>query len=103
MIDVHDTALSLDEAAAFMRLGQKALVTLIDAGEIPAARLNQKHTAILRSDAIAYLHRIARVQQIERQKQVRAANDDIAITAPRRKRGRTLPDLAPYEKAAGIH
>lgn len=60
--------LTLEEAAALAKCGIACMRALVDAGEVPAARLNRKHTVLLREDVIDFLHTKARQQAEERRK-----------------------------------
>ena len=60
--------LTLEEAAALARVGVNCLRQYVDAGEIPATKLNQKHMVLLREDVIDFLHTKARQQADERRK-----------------------------------
>lgn len=60
--------LNLEEAAALARLGVESMRDLIDAGEVPAVRLNQKHTVLLREDVIDFIRTKARQQAEERRR-----------------------------------
>lgn len=62
----HSETLSVEDAAALMRLGVDATQELITLGEIPAASLNRKHWVLLRSDVLDYIKKLARRQQMER-------------------------------------
>lgn len=59
-------AMSLAEAASFMRIGVDALRALIFEGLVPALSLNQKHWVLLRSDLIDFVRATARQQQLHR-------------------------------------
>lgn len=60
--------LTLEAAAALARCGVDCLRQYIDAGEIPAARLNQKHMVLLREDVIDFIRVLGRKQAEERRK-----------------------------------
>lgn len=60
--------LNIEEAAALVRVGVEAMRDLIDSGEMPAVRLNQKHTVLLREDVIDFVRTKARQQAEERRK-----------------------------------
>lgn len=60
--------LTLEEAAALARCGVDCLRQYVDSGQIPAARLNQKHIVLLREDVIDFLRTKARQQAEERRK-----------------------------------
>ena len=99
-----DDTLGLDDAARMMRLGLEAMKDLVDKGEVPAVRLNQKHTVMLREDLIDFLRTEGRRQAAERKKsaiQNRSATN--ASEAPQKKRTSrqrriTPPDLRAYEQ-----
>lgn len=59
-------AMSLAEAASFIRIGVDALRALIFEGLVPALSLNQKHWVLLRSDLIDFVRATARQQQLHR-------------------------------------
>lgn len=87
--------MSLDEAAAYIRLGRDSLHELVDRGEIAATSLNQKHMVFRRVTLDEYLVRMERLQQAERQAryavQMQAAND--APGSHRKTRGRRRRQL----------
>ncbi len=88
-----------------MRLGLEAMKDLVDKGEVPAVRLNQKHTVMLREDLIDFLRSEGRRQAAERKKSAigdqPAANAPVGTTNKRKGRSRriTPPDLRAYEQA----
>lgn len=88
-----------------LRLGLEAMKELVDKGEVPAVRLNQKHTVMLREDLIEFLRSEGRRQAAERKKSMignRLAANTPDSGSPRRasKSRRTkLPDLRAYEQA----
>ncbi len=102
--DVGET-LSLEDAAGIMRLGLEAMKDLVDKGAVPAVRLNQKHTVMLREDLIDFLRSEGRRQAAERKKSAigsrPAANTPESL--PTRRAGKSrrtkLPDLRAYEQA----
>lgn len=104
MDDLDDT-LGLEGAARMLRLGLEAMKDLVDKGEVPAVRLNQKHTVMLREDLIDFLRSEGRRQAAERKKSAIGslpASNSPAPGATRRasKSRRTkLPDLRAYEQA----
>ncbi|HHA2422305.1 helix-turn-helix domain-containing protein [Stenotrophomonas maltophilia] len=65
--DLDDT-LGLEGAAKMLRRGLEAMKDLVDKGEVPAVRLNQKHTVILREDLIEFLRLEGRRQAAEQKK-----------------------------------
>lgn len=87
--------LSLEEAATFLRLGRKAMKELVDSGAVPAVRLNQKHTVMLREDLIAYLREEGRRQADARR--VQKLKDAARAAKPRRSAKRPLPNLDHYD------
>lgn len=103
--DELDDTLGLEGAARMMRLGLEAMKDLVDKGEVPAVRLNQKHTVMLREDLIDFLRSEGRRQAAERKKSAvgnrPAANATMATTPKRRGKARhiTPPDLRAYEQA----
>ena len=100
-----DETLGLEGAARMMRLGLEAMKELVDKGEVPAVRLNQKHTVMLREDLIDFLRSEGRRQAAERKKSAvgnRPAANASAPTTPKRPskaRRITPPDLRAYEQA----
>lgn len=88
-----------------LRLGLEAMKDLVDKGEVPAVRLNQKHTVMLREDLIDFLRSEGRRQAAERKKSAigsrPAANTPESRPARRESRSRRtkLPDLRAYEQA----
>ncbi|MGE8449935.1 MAG: hypothetical protein ACN6OP_04765 [Pseudomonadales bacterium] len=103
-INVEDT-LGLEGAARMLRLGLEAMKELVDKGEVPAVRLNQKHTVMLREDLIDFLRSEGRRQAAERKKSAignrPAANASASGQARRVSKSRRtkLPDLRAYEQA----
>ncbi len=104
-VESLEETLGLEGAARMMRLGLEAMKELVDKGEVPAVRLNQKHTVMLREDLIDFLRSEGRRQAAERKKSAtgnRPAANAEAASAPRRKgkaRRITPPDLRAYEQA----
>ncbi len=102
--DLDDT-LGLEGAARMMRLGLEAMKDLVDKGEVPAVRLNQKHTVMLREDLIDFLRSEGRRQAAERKRSAigarPAANapDSGATRRTSKSRRTKLPDLRAYEQA----
>lgn len=100
----NDT-LGLEDAARMMRLGLEAMKDLVDKGEVPAVRLNQKHTVMLREDLIDFLRSEGRKQAAERKRSAIGARPaanapDSGSTRRTSKSSRTkLPDLRAYEQA----
>lgn len=60
--------LTLEEAAALARCGVDCLRRYVDAGELPAAKLNQKHIVLLREDVINFIRTLGRKQAEERRR-----------------------------------
>ncbi|WP_312705033.1 hypothetical protein [Stenotrophomonas lactitubi] len=100
-----DETLGLDGAATLLRLGHEAMKDLIDRGEVPAVRLNQKHTVMLREDLIEFLRSEGRRQAAERKKSAigtrPAANTPGSLPTRRASKSRRteLPDLRAHEQA----
>lgn len=100
-----DDTLGLEDAARMMRLGLEAMKELVENGDVPAVRLNQKHTVMLRGDLIDFLREEGRRQAAERKKSAtgnRPAANAAVASAPKRKgkaRRITPPDLRAYELA----
>ncbi|MBA0331022.1 hypothetical protein [Stenotrophomonas maltophilia] len=103
--DNAEDTLGLEGAARMMRLGLEAMKELVDKGEVPAVRLNQKHTVLLREDLIDFLRSEGRRQAAERKKSAignqPAANAPVGTTAKRKGKARRIspPDLRAYEQA----
>lgn len=101
---MEDT-LGLEAAARMMRLGLEAMKELVDKGDVPAVRLNQKHTVMLREDLIDFLRSEGRKQAAERRKLAvgnQARPTTLEPNQPGRKnrsRRVTPPDLRAYERA----
>ncbi|WP_423177435.1 MULTISPECIES: hypothetical protein [unclassified Stenotrophomonas] len=101
---LYDT-LGLEGAARMMRLGLEAMKELVDKGEVPAVRLNQKHTVMLREDLIDFLRSEGRRQAAERKKSAigtrLAANTPESVPTRRASKSRRtkIPDLRAYEQA----
>ncbi len=92
--------LGLEDAADMLRLGIEATRALVDQGELPAVRLNQKHTVILRDDLIGYIRDEGRRQAEERRKAVigkERQHSAPARAAARKPRKAAHPDLRAYE------
>lgn len=104
MEDLDDT-MGLEGAARMLRLGLEAMKELVDKGEVPAVRLNQKHTVMLREDLIDFLRSEGRRQAAERKKSAigtqPAANSPAPGPTRRASKSRRtkLPDLRAYEQA----
>jgi excisionase family DNA binding protein len=96
--------MSLEEAAGYLRLGRDATRALWEAGELPGVSLNQKHLVFRREALNQWL---ADQEQRQMRERKRASGTAPAANAPagprpRGRQRRTLPDLAPYERQAGI-
>lgn len=95
-----EDTIGLEEAAGMLRLGIESTRELVDSGQLPAVRLNQKHTVMLRDDVLAYIREEGRRQAEQRRK---AASSKLGGTknpmpAPRPKPRRpAVPDLRAYE------
>jgi len=96
-----DTSETLDPkgAAALMRCGVEAVEQIIDSGALPALRVNQKRTVLLRADVLAYIAQHAREQAEQRRKQqvAKDARSATPIKSRQPKPRQTLPDLNRYE------
>ncbi|PWB28865.1 hypothetical protein DCO49_03925 [Stenotrophomonas sp. SPM] len=103
--EVLDETLGLEGAARMLRLGLEAMKELVDKGKVPAVRLNQKHTVMLREDLIDFLRSEGRRQAAERKKSAigtrPASNAPVGATPARKGKARriTPPDLRAYEQA----
>jgi hypothetical protein len=100
-----DETLGLEGAARMMRLGLEAMKELVDRGEVPAVRLNQKHTVMLREDLIDFLRSEGRKQAAERRKSAnckeaaQTKNNSSVTRKAARPRRINPPDLRAYERA----
>ncbi|HDS1367146.1 TPA: helix-turn-helix domain-containing protein [Stenotrophomonas maltophilia] len=100
-----EDTLGLEGAARMLRLGLEAMKDLVDKGEVPAVRLNQKHTVMLREDLIDFLRAEGRRQAAERKKSAigtrPAANtpESVQARSASKSRRKKLPDLRAYEQA----
>lgn len=105
VLESMEDTLGLEGAARMMRLGLEAMKQLVDKGDVPAVRLNQKHTVMLREDLIDFLRLEGRKQAAERRKMAagnQASPTTLEPNQPRKKnrsRRVTLPDLRAYERA----
>lgn len=103
--DERDDTLGLEGAAKMLRLGLEAMKDLVDKGEVPAVRLNQKHTVMLRDDLIDFLRSEGRRQAAERKKSANGNRPSANSPAPgptrrtSKARRTKLPDLRAYEQA----
>lgn len=96
--------MSLEEAAGYLRLGRDATRALWEAGELPGVSLNQKHLVFRRAALDQFLADQEQRQMRERKRgNVTPAASEPAGPRPRGRPRRTLPDLAPYERQAGIN
>lgn len=95
-----DSTLNIEEAAAYLKIGQKAFKALFESGEIPGVSMNQKHTVFLRSELDDWIRRKGEEQAQARRVptpivQPKPAEKGPGIRVPRR-----LPDLAAAEARA---
>ncbi|WP_146257544.1 hypothetical protein [Stenotrophomonas maltophilia] len=103
-VDRLDDTLGLEAAARMIRLGLDVMKELVDKGEIPAVRLNQKHNVMLREDLINFLRTEGWRQAAERKKSsaVKQHIENNTKRAPRpvagKQRRATLLDLRAYEQ-----
>lgn len=100
--DFEDSTLGVEDAAKVMRLGLEAMKELIDKGTVPAVRLNQKHTVLLREDLISFLREEGRRQAAARRcaagARQAAGSAQRHLTEKKIRCPRTSPpDLAVYE------
>lgn len=104
-LKVTDDTIGLEDAARMLRLGLDAMKDLVDRGDVPAVRLNQKHTVMLREDLIDFLRSEGRRQAAERKKSAtgRRLPAHAPVEVPARRPGGarriTPPDLRAYELA----
>jgi hypothetical protein len=100
----RDDTLGLEAAARLMRLGIEAMKDLVDKGQVPAVRLNQKHTVLLREDLIEFLRAEGRRQAAERKNsrdERLSSRPPAAHSNSRQGRSRRTspPDLRAYEQS----
>jgi hypothetical protein len=92
----NSPTMDLEQAAAFLHLGYKAMKALVDTGEVPALSLNQKHTILLRDDLITYVREQGRAQAARRR-----SRKPIDAPPTRAKRSISKPNLDAYERTGG--
>lgn len=63
-----EETLDLQQAADLAKVGLECMRGYVDSGEVPAARLNQKHVVLLREDVLDFIRVLARKQAEERRK-----------------------------------
>ena len=104
MEEFGDTTLGLEDAAKVMRLGVESMKELVENGTVPAVRLNQKHTVLLREDLINFLREEGRRQAAARRESATSTkrrSDIVQCTSSighQRKNRRTrLPNLDAYD------
>ncbi len=96
-IDTSET-LDVKGTAALMRCGVEAVEQIIDTGALPALRINQKRTVLLRADVLAYIAQHAR-EQADHRRRVRMIDNTPATPRGQSRRPQTpKPDLSRYEK-----
>ncbi|MEN5425925.1 hypothetical protein ABE522_06075 [Stenotrophomonas pennii] len=99
----QEDTLGLEDAAKVLRLGLEAMKALVEEGTVPAVRLNQKHTVMLREDLIEFLRAEGRRQAAERKAAIgkRPAANSAQLSPQRAKPAKARrispPDLAAYE------
>ena len=96
----NDDTMDLQEAAAFMKCGLRAMRELVDNGDVPALQINQKHTLLLRADLISYVREQGRAQAAKRRaRKAGTAAPSPTPAPPRHRRGSKAPkpDLDAYE------
>ena len=99
-----DDTIGIEEAAGMLRLGLDATRELVDTGLLPAVRLNQKHTVLLRGVVLDYIREEGQRQAEERRKAAISKNrtPKPATPAVRQKpRRQAAPDLRAYETPTG--
>lgn len=99
-----DDTIGIEEAAGMLRLGLDATRELVDTGLLPAVRLNQKHTVLLRGVVLDYIREEGQRQAEERRKAAIRKNMTPKPAAPAvrpRPRRHAVPDLRAYEAPAG--
>lgn len=92
---MDNSTLNIEQAAAYLKLGQKAFRALFEAGDIPGVSINQKHMVFLKSELDDWIRRMGREQSAER-RNVRTPRAAPIVTVGSRRR-RALPDLAAAE------
>lgn len=60
--------MNLEDSAKLVGVGLEAWRDIVDSGQVPAVRLNQKHTVLLREDVIDFIRVMARKQAEERRR-----------------------------------
>jgi len=92
----HEDTIGIEDAAVMLRLGLDATRELVDTGQLPALRLNQKHTVLLREEGR---------RQAEQRRKAATGKDRTpkpATPAVRPKlRRQAAPDLRAYETPGG--
>lgn len=102
MADPEDT-IGIEDAATMLRLGLDATRELVDTGQLPALRLNQKHAVLLREVVLDYIREEGRRQAEERRKAAIGKSRTPKHAAPSaspRPRRHAVPDLRAYENPA---
>jgi len=90
-----DDTMTIEDAAGYVKLGQKAFRALFDKGEVPGVSMNQKHTVFLRSDLDEWIRKTARKQSLQRQGGMPSPPQKRVIG-----RRKAPPDLAAAEAGA---
>lgn len=93
---VDEETLDLPAAARLLHIGLDSMKELVDTGEVPATRLNRKHTVLLRSDLLAYLREEGRRQAEERRMQARGTKPKVTVPAKAGRPAAAKPDLSAY-------
>jgi excisionase family DNA binding protein len=80
--------IGVEEAAEILRCGLPAVQKLIDTGELPALRLNQRHWVLLRDEVIEFVRVKAREQaKVRKIEHARRNAPRPPVPAPPRKPG----------------
>jgi len=100
----HEDTIGIEDAAVMLRLGLDATRELVDTGQLPALRLNQKHTVLLREDVRDYIREEGRRQAEQRRKAAtgkdRTPKPATPAVRPKLRR-QAAPDLRAYETPGG--
>lgn len=92
---MNDETMGLEESAKLARVGLDCWTEVVNNGEVPAARLNQKHWVLLREDVIDFIRKRGREQARARRAAFEARNKPTEPAAGRSggRRRKALPKL----------
>jgi excisionase family DNA binding protein len=102
--DRNSPTIGIEEAAEILRCGLPAVQKLIETGELPALRLNQRHWVLLRDEVIEFVRVKAREQaKVRKVQHARRNAPRPPVPVPPRKPGevrrrKPLPDLDAAER-----